>query len=251
MLKSHTELSAQPTGVGFFERILAEVHDRFDRIDARLSELEKTTSTVAEAVLRPVPSVDMAVQTDEVPADDEEDDFVPGVGFGFTVLRPRGSRSSFKPPQPHVSMSRTRSSSSLEVNVSEAPGSVAAPRSMGSPPAVRRHPAALRSAPAPGSDSSAPPLSSEDDVPAARPRRPQRVRRPKATASPAPVPSPAPAAEEAPGQWGPRPGARRQSVEERERRMRSGLCLYCASNKHIKLNCPVRPERPDYFRSVD
>ncbi|KAL0147487.1 hypothetical protein M9458_057202 [Cirrhinus mrigala] len=37
---------------------------------------------------------------------------------------------------------------------------------------------------------------------------------------------------------------RRGSVEERERRLRGNLCLYCGLAGHIRANCPTRPPRP-------
>ncbi|KAI2657028.1 Transposon Tf2-6 polyprotein [Labeo rohita] len=56
-----------------------------------------------------------------------------------------------------------------------------------------------------------------------------------------PLPSPQPATS------GPEPmqlGTTRLSVEERERRIRNHLCLYCGEAGHIRATCPTRPPRP-------
>ncbi|KAL0180319.1 hypothetical protein M9458_025761, partial [Cirrhinus mrigala] len=56
-----------------------------------------------------------------------------------------------------------------------------------------------------------------------------------------PLPSPQPATS------GPEPmqlGTTRLSVEERERRIRNRLCLYCGEAGHIRATCPTRPPRP-------
>ncbi|KAI2665369.1 Transposon Tf2-9 polyprotein [Labeo rohita] len=39
-------------------------------------------------------------------------------------------------------------------------------------------------------------------------------------------------------------GKTKLSSEERERRLRSNLCLYCGQPGHIRANCPTRPPRP-------
>ncbi|KAI2650806.1 Transposon Tf2-6 polyprotein [Labeo rohita] len=45
-------------------------------------------------------------------------------------------------------------------------------------------------------------------------------------------------------------GTTRLTVEERERRLRSNLCLYCGQAGHIRANCPTRPPRPPTSVSV-
>ncbi|KAL0204491.1 hypothetical protein M9458_002509, partial [Cirrhinus mrigala] len=39
-------------------------------------------------------------------------------------------------------------------------------------------------------------------------------------------------------------GATKLSVEERERRLRNNLCLYCGQPGHLRATCPTRPPRP-------
>ncbi|KAL0165102.1 hypothetical protein M9458_040855, partial [Cirrhinus mrigala] len=46
-------------------------------------------------------------------------------------------------------------------------------------------------------------------------------------------------------------GSTKLSVEERERRIRSNLCLYCGQPGHIRANCPTRPPRPSASVSDD
>ncbi|KAI2645110.1 Transposon Tf2-9 polyprotein [Labeo rohita] len=47
-------------------------------------------------------------------------------------------------------------------------------------------------------------------------------------------------------------GATRLSLEERERRLRNNLCLYCGQAGHIRANCPTRPPRqPSSVSSAD
>ncbi|KAI2663199.1 Transposon Tf2-6 polyprotein [Labeo rohita] len=67
-----------------------------------------------------------------------------------------------------------------------------------------------------------------------------RTRRPT---RPFTVPQPSPQ----PATSGPEPmqlGTTRLSVEERERRIRNRLCLYCGEAGHIRATCPTRPPRP-------
>ncbi|KAI2650029.1 Transposon Tf2-6 polyprotein [Labeo rohita] len=67
-----------------------------------------------------------------------------------------------------------------------------------------------------------------------------RTRRPT---RPFTVPQPSPQ----PATSGPEPmqlGTTRLSVEERERRIRNHLCLYCGEAGHIRATCPTRPPRP-------
>ncbi len=40
-------------------------------------------------------------------------------------------------------------------------------------------------------------------------------------------------------------GVTRLSSEERERRMRNHLCLYCGLSGHLRVNCPTRPSTKD------
>ncbi|KAL0152325.1 hypothetical protein M9458_052048, partial [Cirrhinus mrigala] len=56
-----------------------------------------------------------------------------------------------------------------------------------------------------------------------------------------PLPSTTPAAEAAPEPM--QLGATKLTVEERERRLRGNLCLYCGLAGHIRANCPTRPPR--------
>ncbi|KAL0168962.1 hypothetical protein M9458_037184, partial [Cirrhinus mrigala] len=46
-------------------------------------------------------------------------------------------------------------------------------------------------------------------------------------------------------------GATKLSLEERERRLRSHLCLYCGQAGHIRANCPTRPPRQPSSMSYD
>ncbi|KAI2660671.1 Transposon Tf2-6 polyprotein [Labeo rohita] len=46
-------------------------------------------------------------------------------------------------------------------------------------------------------------------------------------------------------------GTTKLSSEERERRLRSNLCLYCGQPGHIRANCPTRPPRPPTSVSSD
>ncbi|KAL0188510.1 hypothetical protein M9458_015609, partial [Cirrhinus mrigala] len=46
-------------------------------------------------------------------------------------------------------------------------------------------------------------------------------------------------------------GATKLSLEERERRLRSHLCLYCGQAGHIRANCPTRPPRQPSSVSYD
>ncbi|KAL0164855.1 hypothetical protein M9458_040608, partial [Cirrhinus mrigala] len=46
-------------------------------------------------------------------------------------------------------------------------------------------------------------------------------------------------------------GATKLSLEERERRLRSRLCLYCGQAGHIRANCPTRPPRQSSSVSYD
>ncbi|KAL0153009.1 hypothetical protein M9458_051679, partial [Cirrhinus mrigala] len=46
-------------------------------------------------------------------------------------------------------------------------------------------------------------------------------------------------------------GATKVSLEERERRLRSHLCLYCGQAGHIRANCPTRPPRQPSSVSYD
>ncbi|KAL0147126.1 hypothetical protein M9458_057650 [Cirrhinus mrigala] len=46
-------------------------------------------------------------------------------------------------------------------------------------------------------------------------------------------------------------GATKLSLEERERRLRSRLCLYCGQAGHIRANCPTRPPRQPSSVSYD
>ncbi|KAI2662464.1 Retrotransposon-derived protein PEG10 [Labeo rohita] len=67
-----------------------------------------------------------------------------------------------------------------------------------------------------------------------------RTRRPTRSFT-VPLPPPQPATS------GPEPmqlGTTRLSVEERERRIRNRLCLYCGEAGHIRATCPTRPPRP-------
>ncbi|KAI2648707.1 Transposon Tf2-6 polyprotein [Labeo rohita] len=57
-----------------------------------------------------------------------------------------------------------------------------------------------------------------------------------------PVSLPAPNALETPEPM--QLGATKLSTEERERRLRGNLCLYCGLAGHIRANCPTRPPRP-------
>ncbi|KAI2650775.1 Transposon Tf2-9 polyprotein [Labeo rohita] len=57
-----------------------------------------------------------------------------------------------------------------------------------------------------------------------------------------PVSLPAPNAQEPPEPM--QLGATKLSTEERERRLRGNLCLYCGLAGHIRANCPTRPPRP-------
>ncbi|KAL0149399.1 hypothetical protein M9458_055296, partial [Cirrhinus mrigala] len=56
-----------------------------------------------------------------------------------------------------------------------------------------------------------------------------------------PIPQAAPGAEAAPEPM--QIGATKLSLEERERRLRGNLCLYCGQPGHIRANCPTRPPR--------
>ncbi|KAL0152827.1 hypothetical protein M9458_051867, partial [Cirrhinus mrigala] len=57
-----------------------------------------------------------------------------------------------------------------------------------------------------------------------------------------PVSLPAPIAQEPPEPM--QLGATKLTTEERERRLRGNLCLYCGLAGHIRANCPTRPPRP-------
>ncbi|KAI2663508.1 Transposon Tf2-9 polyprotein [Labeo rohita] len=57
-----------------------------------------------------------------------------------------------------------------------------------------------------------------------------------------PVSLPAPNTQEPPEPM--QLGATKLSTEERERRLRGNLCLYCGLAGHIRANCPTRPPRP-------
>ncbi|KAL0177388.1 hypothetical protein M9458_026282, partial [Cirrhinus mrigala] len=46
-------------------------------------------------------------------------------------------------------------------------------------------------------------------------------------------------------------GSAKLSTEERERRLRGNLCLYCGQPGHIRANCPTRPPRPPTSVSCD
>ncbi|KAL0155832.1 hypothetical protein M9458_050095, partial [Cirrhinus mrigala] len=46
-------------------------------------------------------------------------------------------------------------------------------------------------------------------------------------------------------------GATKLTLEERERRLRGNLCLYCGLPGHIRANCPTRPPRPPTSVSRD
>ncbi|KAI2645023.1 Retrotransposon-derived protein PEG10 [Labeo rohita] len=46
-------------------------------------------------------------------------------------------------------------------------------------------------------------------------------------------------------------GTTKLSMEERERRLRGNLCLYCSQPGHIRANCPTRPPRPPTSVSCD
>ena len=217
-----------------FERVLA----LFEGVHARLGELESSVS----ALQRRSATMEAAVQTDPV-----EEQFVPGVGLGLCVVRPRWNGSGLPPSQPSVR--RAQSSSSLEVNYSEfappVPGSSPAiPPRPPSAPARRRHP----------STASTLPPSTEDEEPVTPRRRSQRVWRrrtptpPQRPTKPEPsLPLP-PVEDERDSGWEPRPGDRRQPLGERERRRKMGLCIYCASNKHFLAECPVRPDLPDHVK---
>ncbi|KAL0150452.1 hypothetical protein M9458_054269 [Cirrhinus mrigala] len=63
------------------------------------------------------------------------------------------------------------------------------------------------------------------------------------------VPLTAPTAEAAPEPM--QIGTTKLSLEERERRLRSNLCLYCGQPGHIRANCPTRPPRPPTSVSSD
>ncbi|KAL0155255.1 hypothetical protein M9458_049518, partial [Cirrhinus mrigala] len=39
-------------------------------------------------------------------------------------------------------------------------------------------------------------------------------------------------------------GTTKLTTEERERRLRNNLCLYCGQARHIRATCPTRPPRP-------
>ncbi|KAL1256383.1 hypothetical protein QQF64_009474 [Cirrhinus molitorella] len=39
-------------------------------------------------------------------------------------------------------------------------------------------------------------------------------------------------------------GYTKLTVEERERRLKGNLCLYCGQPGHIRANCPTRPPQP-------
>ncbi|KAL0152565.1 hypothetical protein M9458_052288 [Cirrhinus mrigala] len=56
------------------------------------------------------------------------------------------------------------------------------------------------------------------------------------------VPLPAPTTQETPEPM--QLGATKLTLEERERRLRGNLCLYCGLSGHIRANCPTRPPRP-------
>ncbi|KAL0162424.1 hypothetical protein M9458_041820 [Cirrhinus mrigala] len=43
-------------------------------------------------------------------------------------------------------------------------------------------------------------------------------------------------------------GATGLTPEERDRRVRNHLCLYCGQAGHLRTNCPIRPHRPDTAR---
>ncbi|KAI2651010.1 Retrotransposon-derived protein PEG10 [Labeo rohita] len=58
---------------------------------------------------------------------------------------------------------------------------------------------------------------------------------------PTPVPAVTPASEAAPEPM--QLGATKLSLEERERRLRGNLCLYCGLAGHIRANCPTHPPR--------
>ncbi|KAL0146514.1 hypothetical protein M9458_058145 [Cirrhinus mrigala] len=46
-------------------------------------------------------------------------------------------------------------------------------------------------------------------------------------------------------------GATKLTVEERERRLRNNLCLYCGQPGHLRATCPTRPPRPPTAVSSD
>jgi len=48
-----------------------------------------------------------------------------------------------------------------------------------------------------------------------------------------------------------RPTYRRLTPEERDRRMRSNLCLYCGAAGHRAADCPTRPARPSRLAATD
>ncbi|KAI2660465.1 Transposon Tf2-6 polyprotein [Labeo rohita] len=63
------------------------------------------------------------------------------------------------------------------------------------------------------------------------------------------APPPIPAVETAPEPM--QIGATKLSVEERERRLRGNLCLYCGQSGHIRATCPTRPPRQRAAVSTD
>ncbi|KAL0160140.1 hypothetical protein M9458_043865, partial [Cirrhinus mrigala] len=67
-----------------------------------------------------------------------------------------------------------------------------------------------------------------------------RARKPSRPFTPMPMTLPAAEAAPEPMQL----GTTKLTVEERERRLRSNLCLYCGLAGHIRANCPTRPPRP-------
>jgi len=48
-----------------------------------------------------------------------------------------------------------------------------------------------------------------------------------------------------------RPVYRRLTPEERDRRMRANLCLYCGTAGHRAIDCPTRPARPQRLAAAD
>ncbi|KAI2667107.1 Transposon Tf2-6 polyprotein [Labeo rohita] len=67
-----------------------------------------------------------------------------------------------------------------------------------------------------------------------------RARKPSRAVTMIPPTSPIPVASPEPMQL----GVTKLSAEERERRLKNNLCLYCGQAGHIRATCPTRPPRP-------
>ncbi|KAI2646312.1 Transposon Tf2-6 polyprotein [Labeo rohita] len=74
-----------------------------------------------------------------------------------------------------------------------------------------------------------------------------RARKPARTFTPLPLTQPSALPAPEPMQL----GTTKLTVEERERRLRNNLCLYCGQPGHLRATCPTRPPRPPTSVSSD